>query len=126
MGEELIDDLDKFSSTTSDKTGGTMEAIINALNLILSNSQLDQKTELTRNNIIGMVRSLTFSNELFTLYGIDIRKTVLFAINEKLVKTISLDRQGRNEIIELVRAIRAELQATPLEDLSQKIIYGKR
>lgn len=126
MGEELIDDLDRFSSNQPDKTGGTMEAIINALNLILSNSQLDQKTELTRNNIIGMVRSLTFSNELYTLYGVDIRKTVLFAINEKLVKTISLDRQGRNEIIELVRAIRAELQATPLEDLSQKIVYGKR
>jgi len=121
MAEALERGLDT-AVTERDKS---LNNLFESLNLILSTTELDQKSDLTSNNIIGMVRSINFAQELNKTYRIDIRSVILGIIQEILAKTISRDRKGRLEIIEIVRAIRAELEQIPGEQgIGNRFIYG--
>jgi len=121
MAEALERGLDT-AVTERDKS---LNNLFESLNLILSTTELDQKSDLTSNNIIGMVRSINFAQELNRTYRIDIRTVILGIIQEILAKTISRDRKGRLEIIEIVRAIRAELEQIPGEQgIGNRFIYG--
>ena len=124
MSEALEDALD--AAVTSERDKG-LNNLFESLNLILSTTEIDQKSDLTSNNIIGMVRSINFAQELYRNYKIEIRPTILGIIQEVLTKTISRDRKGRQEIIEIVRAIRAELEQIPGEQgIGNRFIYGMK
>ena len=122
MGKALEEDIDGAINNSESK----MDNLIQALDSVLSTEQLDQKSDLTANNVIGMIRMLNYATELFILYRVDIRLTVMNMVTEKLSKVISLDRKGRGEIIEIVRAIRAELQTETIADVGQRFIYGAK
>ena len=122
MGKALEEDIDGAINNQESK----MDNLIQALDSVLSTEQLDQKSDLTANNVIGMIRMLNYATELFILYRVDIRLTVMNMVTEKLSKVISLDRKGRGEIIEIVRAIRAELQTETIADVGQRFIYGAK
>jgi hypothetical protein len=110
MGKALTEDINKFDKDEGEREPSSLAAFVKALSLIMSKEELDQKTQLSDRNIQGIMKLLTFNDHLQRNFGLRL-KEIDILIAEKLIKTISLDRQGKDEILELFRAMKLELES---------------
>jgi hypothetical protein len=114
-----------ISNMTDEKEPSSLAAFVKALGVIMSKEDIDQKTQLSDRNIQGIMQGLTFNDSLERHFGFRI-KEVDVLISEKLVKSISLDRLGKNELIELFRAMKLELEGSNVESVGNRIVLQRR
>jgi CRISPR/Cas system-associated exonuclease Cas4 (RecB family) len=100
------------------------EAFVKALEFILSDKNIDQKTQLSSENIEGMIKLLTVNDYLKKHFGFRLIPYDT-AIQIKIVKSISLDRQGKKELIELFKEMNLQIDATDIPSLGKRIIASK-
>jgi hypothetical protein len=124
MGSKLEEQISgvEASAPKSDHIG--FESLFKMLNIILSEKQLEQKSRLTERNIHGIIKALAWNKYLADTYGFVI-EPLNKLVEDKLVYIISLDGEGRKEIIEIVRAIRAELEGHNIETVGNRLLYRR-
>jgi len=110
MGSTLTKDISPHPFFDEDKeSGGSLAAFVKALATITSKENIDQKTILSDRNIEGIIKLLSWNDYLQVNFGFRLKQIDL-AIAEKLVKSISLDREGKKELIELFRAMELKIE----------------
>ena len=121
----LTKDMEKNKSVNEERQTSSLEAFVQALGTIMSEDSIDQKTELSDRNIQGMMKLLSYNDHLEFNFGFRIR-CVDVMIAEKLIKTISMDRQGKNEILELFRAMKLELESGDIPVVGNRMVVQRR
>ena len=111
MGNALTKDISNRVSQTDDtkEEVSSLAAFIKALGTITSKDDIDQKTVLSDRNIQGIMQLLIWNDYLKRNFGFRLKEIDLL-IAEKLVKSVSLDRLGRKELIELFRAMELKIE----------------
>lgn len=121
----LTKDMSQYKREEETEKSSSLEAFVKALSVIMSEDSLDQKTQLSDRNIQGMMKLLSYNDHLEFNFGFRIR-SIDVLIAEKLIKTISLDRQGKNEILELFRAMKLELESGDIQSLGNRMVVQRR
>lgn len=127
MGEDALTlDLRAGESREGEEEQlSSLAAFVKALGVITSEKQIDQKTELSARNIQGIMQGLTFNDYLERNFGFRINELDTL-IAEKLVKSISLDRKGKQELIELFRAMKLEIEGNQVETVGNRMVVQRR
>jgi CRISPR/Cas system-associated exonuclease Cas4 (RecB family) len=112
--DELTKDLQKHEEGIKEEPLSSLAAFVKAIGAILSEESIEQKTELSGDNIEGIMQALTINDHLETNCGFRIRELDVFIL-EKLVKTVSYNRKGKDELIELFRAMKLNIEGEEKE-----------
>jgi hypothetical protein len=125
MGNTLTKQLTNIDRSEREEDSSSLAAFIKALGIIQSKEDIDQKSHLSDENIHGIMIGLSWNDYLERNLGFRLSSLDTF-IAEKLLKSISLDRMGRNELIELFRAMKLELEGSNVETIGNRMIVARR
>lgn len=100
------------------------EDIIKALEEILSEKNISQKSRLSGDNITGMLQATNLNTYLDNYYHFKILG-IEELMNDKLVKTISFEGLGREELIRIVEALKATIETNMMKPTTTDKMVGK-
>lgn len=109
MGDSpLTIDLNREDKEPAKEPLTSLAAFVEALGKITSKDDIEQKTELSNDNIQGIIQLLTFNDHVERNFGFRIKEFDWF-VAQKLIKTVSYHRKGKDELIELFRAMKLDI-----------------
>lgn len=97
--------------------------IISRLNAILNREDFSGKSRLSYRNLRGISRALAWNSYLFHTYGFRI-ETLDTLIAEKTQWALSIHGEGREQMIRMVEAVKAEIRASGGVEIADRLFGG--
>jgi len=116
MGKHTNDLLPTFRASNEDETSNTENVFSESIRGLFTTRKLSMKTELTKKQVGILATAEIYAKK----YKSPVMKTL---IKEIMLKSVSIDRKGRDDIINLIRnSLPRENEESSLADR----LFGKK
>lgn len=122
--EGLLADVD-IGGTNVDTEHFKISDVVSELDKVLNISAFYAKGHITKRNLRGILRALSYQNYLFERYGFRIMALDTL-IGEKIQRVLSVDGKGRKEIIDMVAKGTLKIDAHSGVTVADRLVGGPR